>query len=324
MPDAADRAPDREYYPPPTRRQRKPADLVGIARSSPAALAAKAAAADDQAVALAGAVSESGLRQSVEALAAFPTRHSASTHLPQVATFIGDRFRALGYDDVSTFPFTPDDVPLDLMNVVCRKPGASPAAPVRMVCAHFDSIMEEPNNSTARAPGANDNASGVAVMLELARLLQPVALPDGVLFLATSGEEQGLWGAMAYAAHVQNSATNLKFVLNLDEVGFPNASREVILERDLGNAVSTNDLPSQQLAEAIAQAATDELDIPITLGAIERSDYMPFERRGYVAIGLFESGDYRQFYHTSKDTPDRIDYGYLADVTRVALLALLR
>jgi Zn-dependent M28 family amino/carboxypeptidase len=133
-----------------------------------------------------------------------------------------------------------------------------------------------------------------------------------------------LWGATAYASHVQSNGTNLKFVLNLDEVGFPNLGRDVILERDLGNVVPTNDLPSQQLAAAVAQLATDELSIPIKLGPIERSDYMPFERRGYVAIGLYESGDYSEFYHTSRDTPDRVDFAYVADVTRVALLALLR
>jgi Zn-dependent M28 family amino/carboxypeptidase len=319
VPDPVDRVPDHEFYPPPTRRRRKPEDLVSVAKSPAAARAAR-----DESFPVANQVAESKLRQSVEALAAFPTRHTASAHLPDVAKWIEDQFRGLGYTAVSTFPYTRQGVALNLMNVVCRKPGTSATAPVRLVCAHFDCIMEQHSNSTARAPGANDNGSGIAVLLELARLLEPLALEDAVEFLATSGEEQGLWGATAYAAHVQSNGTNLKFVLNLDEVGFPNPGRDVILERDLGNVVPTNDLPSQQLAAAVAQLATDELSIPIKLGPIERSDYMPFERRGYVAIGLYESGDYSEFYHTSRDTPDRVDFAYVADVTRVALLALVR
>jgi hypothetical protein len=322
LPDALNRGSKLEYYPPPTRRLRKPEDLLDVAKSA-AGLVAKHKK-DDKAISLASQVSESKLRQSVEGLSAFPTRHTASVHLPQVAKWVEDQFRSLGYAQVSTFPFTPQDAVLNLMNIVCRKPGTDAAAPVRLVCAHFDCIMEQFSNNSARAPGANDNASGVAVMLELARLLASVTLPDTIEFLATSGEEQGLWGATAYAASVQSNGTNVRFVLNLDEVGFPNSHRDVILERDLGNEVSTNDLPSQQLAAAVAQAATDELNIPVKLGPIERSDYMPFEKRGYVAIGLFESGDYSAFYHTSKDTPDRVDFAYVADMTRVALLALLR
>ena len=126
------------------------------------------------------------------------------------------------------------------------------------------------------------------------------------------------------AAHVEQSGRQMAFVLNLDEVGFPNADREIIVERDLGNVVPANDQPSQQLAARIAQVATGQLGLRVKLGPIERSDYMPFEARGYVAVGLYESGDYEQFYHTSNDTPDRVDFSYVADMARVALIALAR
>ena len=302
-------------YPAPTRRRHRPQDLVPVGKSAEL----KAAVEDGLAI-LERQVSERNLRDIVETLAAFPTRHTASRHLTEAAAWIEEQFRLAGQSDVSAFEFT--KCGLTLRNVVCRTAAGSSGAPAVIVCAHFDSRMQDLSDADARAPGADDNATGVAVLLELARVLAASADPISVIFLATSGEEQGLWGAAAYAAHVQKAGVAVRFVLNLDEVGFPNTDRDIVVERDLGNAVPDNDKPSQDLAARVAQAAVDRLGVRVKLGPIERSDYMPFEARGYVTMGLYESGTYPQ-YHTSDDTPDRVDYAYLRDMARVALAAIL-
>jgi hypothetical protein len=270
---------------------------------------------------LAETVREDKLRRTVEKLASFPTRHTHSEYLPKAARWIGSRFWKRGYDNtVSMVPYRHREY--RRLNVLCRKRGTDPLAPVRIVCAHFDSRTHDEDDYRSAAPGANDNATGVAVLLELARLLQPVRLPYPIEFLATSGEEQDYWGARAYANQVHRNHVQLDFVLNLDEIGCPNKRREVIVEHDTTRHNRSNNRPSLRLARRVAETAEKELGIPSRHRAIDRSDYMPFEELGYVAIGLFESGRYGR-EHSSLDIPHYVDFPYVADVTRVALAALL-
>jgi len=206
---------------------------------------------------------------------------------------------------------------MTFFNVICRKPGAG--ADRRVVCAHFDSRTKAPLDSKSEAPGANDNATGVAVLLECARLLSQIRLPDTIEFAAVSGEEQGLWGSTRYASDLSHEGARLRFMLNIDEVGFPNAHREVIVEHDTGNHLRKNNRASRELAKDVVAVATHHLGIPAKHAGIVDSDYMPFEARGYVTLGLYESGNYDEFRHTARDTIDGVNFAYVADVTRVAL-----
>ena len=87
-----------------------------------------------------------------------------------------------------------------LKNIVCEKPGSTNNT--IMISAHYDSRMEDINNSTAKAPGADDNASGVSALLEVARILSNVTLNHGIIFVLFSGEEQGKWGSTYYADYL--------------------------------------------------------------------------------------------------------------------------
>ena len=270
---------------------------------------------------LAKAVRQDKLWRTVDSLASFPTRHTHSKHLPKVARWIGSQFWKRGYNkDVLMVPYQHGRY--ERLNVLCRKESDNAHASVRIVCAHFDSRTEDSGDRRSPAPGANDNATGIAVLLELARLLQPMKLDHTIEFLATSGEEQDLWGAKAYAEHVKGQNTKIDFVLNIDEVGCPNEAREVVLEYDTTDDNMTNNRLSEDLARRVAKRATEELNITSMHKGIIDSDYMPFEKLGYVAIGLFESGEY-EFEHSSRDIPYHVDFAYVADVTRVALAALL-
>ena len=117
------------------------------------------------------------------------------------------------------------------------------------------------------------------------------------------GEEQGYWGSTAYAQHVEANGIDVQRLINLDQVGYPPADLAVIVERDLGNAVASNDAPSQAFGGDMAQMAADYSAMPVQLGPIYGSDYMPFEARGYVVIGAYEAGN-NPDYHTSADTPE--------------------
>ena len=275
---------------------------------------------------LAGKVSKKRLRSSVTSLCEFRTRHTLSPHLAEAARWVEKRFRKLGYPDIDCLAVIRQMPELGryatFYNIRCRKQGSG--ALRRIVCAHLDSRTDGLFDFISSAPGANDNATGIAVLLELARLLREVELVDTIEFVATSGEEQGLWGSTDYAADLDHRKPQIRFMLNLDELGFPNDGREVVVEYDTGNKLRTNDKESKRIATEVAYIATHQLGIATKRDEINNSDYMPFERLGYVTIGLYESGDYDEFRHTGQDTMRRVDFDYLADVTRVGLTALLR
>ncbi len=307
-------------FPPPDKRV-PPAPAVPTSPST--AKLWTGAASEEQVAELVGRVSASRLRATVEALAALPTRHTFSPHIHQAADLITAGFTAVGHDEVVKLPWIRDGHTAD--NVICTKPGTHGDSRIVILCAHYDCRMESRDNSTARAPGADDNASGVAAILEIARLLHGVDLTSTVQFIAFSGEEQGLLGSLAYADALQAAGVDVHRVINLDMVGRPPEDGSVVVESDMGNLVADNDAASQAFGEVMAQAAADYTDLPVKQGPIYASDYMPFEAKGHVVIGAYDEGAGNPHYHATSDTPDTLDYdNYLTGITRFTLATVLR
>ena len=264
-------------------------------------------------------VSRANLERTVRELAAFPTRHTLGKYLRPAADLLVKRFRGVGYKNAAIAPYVYAN--RSLPNVVCTKPGR--VKNTILVCAHFDSRQEDGNNPDAPAPGADDNASGVAVLLEVARILAPVALRDSVQFVAFSGEEQGLWGSAAYAAQVKQAKLPLRFVFNLDQVAVPAArDRALLVDRDEGGATPANDAASRRLVATMQGLAKRYLAVPTRVDPAYDSDYVPFEARGYPIVGLYEGEGYAH-YHKATDTPDRVDYAYVAEAARLTLATIL-
>jgi Zn-dependent M28 family amino/carboxypeptidase len=167
----------------------------------------------------------------------------------------------------------------EIVDVVGILPGAMPAAANRLyyVVAHYDSRVVDVMDAAADAPGANDDGSGVAVVLELARVLAPMHLDATVVFLLTAGEEQGLYGARAHAHAAREQHLDVRAVLNDDIVGDPSdpaggrhdhairvfsggippgATPEEIAEiRKLG---AESDSSSRELARFVAEVARED------------------------------------------------------------------
>jgi Zn-dependent M28 family amino/carboxypeptidase len=146
------------------------------------------------------------------------------------------------------------------------------------VVAHYDSRVADVMDAVSDAPGANDDASGVAVVLELARVLAGQKLDATVVFLATAGEEQGLYGARAHAHAAHERHLDVRAVLNDDIVGDPSdpgggaahdreirvfsggippgaTSEEIAEIRKLG---AESDSPSRELARFVADVARED------------------------------------------------------------------
>jgi Zn-dependent M28 family amino/carboxypeptidase len=263
-------------------------------------------------------ISRASLERDVKDLATrWPTRHTLSKHHPAIVAYLSARFKALGYAP-TLHGYT--QAGASLRNVLAQKSGGS-GAPI-LVCAHFDSRQEDLGAPEAPAPGANDNATGVAVLFEVARLLKDIPMRVPVRFVLFSGEEQGLWGSTAYAAACKKRGEKLTLVFNLDEIGYPDKEKHLFLDRDEGGRPENN-AASAKLITRLEWLARNVVKVPTRIDPVEASDYEPFEALGYTVLGLYE-GEYRYpHYHKSTDTPDKVDFGYVTDMARLTLAFLL-
>ncbi len=196
------------------------------------------------ATACADAIDPARVRMDVDALAAFGTRHTMSDVVSEdrgigaarrwVRAEFERRTRAdwrTGETEVVA-SFDSHMIPPDgrritreveVVNVLCTIPGTMPEARGRLyyVLAHLDSRASGANDATSDSPGANDDASGVGVLLALAEAIAAEGLESTVVLMATSGEEQGLYGARAHARALRSEGADVRAVLNNDTVGDP-------------------------------------------------------------------------------------------------------
>ena len=288
------------------------------AKARRASLAAARKAADPAIAGLVAGVSEAWLKSVVEELAAWGTRWTFASHIDQVTAAIRDAFVAAGYSS-SEVRFQPFSMPggASQRNVLCG-PTAGDDGGVVLLCAHYDSISPTPS---AAAPGSDDNASGVAAMIEAARVLREAGLDRHLLCAAFGGEEQGLFGSRACADVAAAEGWDIRLVLNLDMVGHRDPARPdlVTVEYDQGNARPENDAAARGFGTTMAQAAADYTRLQVEHTDIWNSDYMPFEAKGYPCIGLYDGAADAPFYHSAEDTPDKVDPARLAEVTRLVV-----
>jgi Zn-dependent M28 family amino/carboxypeptidase len=229
---------------------------------------------------------------------------------------------------------------VEFHNVVATREGTDPARPLVVVGAHFD--------SRPLTPGADDNASGVAAMLEVARLLGRgrERLAATVQCVGFNLEElQGLplqyaIGSRAYARWLKARGARLAGMLNLEMVGFTGprqslpfgvrAVRKVPREGTFLGAVG--DWKSRGLLAAFERAAAPHLPViglavPLRgwiVPDVRRSDNASLWDAGYPALLLTDTADLRNpHYHRPGDTPDTLDYGFLARTTAAVAAATL-
>ncbi len=217
-------------------------------------------------------------------------------------------------------------------NVVATLPGSDPQAGYYIVCAHYDATAIRSSGWDWRndpAPGADDNASGVALVMESARALAGQTFPWTIQFIAFSGEELGLLGSRYYADVAQLGDERILGVLNFDMIGFNDLSERLELVSNPG---------SMWLVDAM-RSVNELYEIGLRVDVLEDagaglSDHAPFWARGYDAILGIENylptdtttagvrrGDYRinAQYHSTVDLPDSLNYGLMQRVTRLAV-----
>ena len=239
------------------------------------------------------------------------SRHVAHPHNDLAADFI---HRTLSRYGLATFN---QNYSATGRNVYAVRTGTNYPGKKFIIGAHYDGMPSRPP-----APGADDNASGTAAVLEAARLLANIPAPYTIIFALWDEEEIGLLGSAYFAKQAFQAREDLLGVINLDMLGwdgnndgrFEIHTRPVAQSVDLANRMkSLEDDYNLGLSSVIYSAGT---------GA---SDHASFWNQGYSAILLIESysgGDFNPFYHSSNDRTARFDLDFFHGLSKLAVATI--
>lgn len=328
------------------------------------ALSAPTFAADDPSA----NVSEARLKVDVERLVAFGTRHtmSAQDHptrgigaarrwgegeFRKASKACGNCLEIVLPERMVTGARIP--TPTRLVNVVAIQRGTERPNEVVIVQGHIDSRVSDVMDFTSDAPGANDDGSGTALVIEAARVLSKAKYPTTIVYALLSGEEQGLHGGQLLADYAAEQGWTVKAVLNNDIVGNacgsdgycdpahvrvfsegPRADLDAKTRADQRRFAGENDSPSRNLSRWL-----DTIDgEPLKVRQIWRADrmgrggdHLPFLDKGFPAIRMSVAVENYHKQHQDLrtengtvygDTVDAMDFPYLAKVTAFNVRAL--
>ena len=318
-------------------------------------------------------ISAKNIEASIRKLVSFGTRNTLSEQEDNPARGIGaardwifSEFQKISADcagcltvEKQTFlqakaPRVPE--PTNLTNVVAVLKGTTNPERVYVVSGHYDSMCTSPTDAKCDAPGANDDASGTAAVIELARVMSKRKFDATIIFMTVPGEEQGLLGARYFAEQAVQTKMNIEGMFTNDIIGgvttqknSPNRKKVRVFSEGVpsseteaeGNTRRSvggeNDSASRQLARFIKEQSDKYLK-NFSVWMIYRrdrylrgGDHIPFLEKGFTAVRITESDeDYTHQHQNVRtengifygDTPEYVDFEYVANVTRVNMISL--
>jgi len=266
-------------------------------------------------------------------------RHPVSSPaaLRQAGCYLTEQFKALGLE-VSTHPFKA--LGATYRNVIGTHPASHPSpasdAPL-IVAAHYDTVRG--------SPGADDNASALAVLLEAARRLRSVPLSREVRFIAFSLEEEDLLGSLAYVSSLKQGDRGIGGAIVLECVGYSCATEGSqrtppgvpIVVPTVGDFLAiVGNTASAALVAAVEGAAKERVPDLKTVALMvpgngellpdsRRSDHAAFWHYGYPAVMLTDTANFRNpNYHASTDTIETLDLGFMEKVAQTVTATVIR
>jgi len=273
-------------------------------------------------------ISPDRLRQHIQTLSGDLGEHNwlYPTQLRAAADYIEQVWREQGYP-VTRHPYTADGQ--EFANLEVTRPGTTHANEIVLVGAHYDSVEG--------SPGADDNTSGVAAMLEISGVFARLNQARTVRFVAFVNEEPPYFetdrqGSRVYAKLCRQRGDNIHAMLSLETLGYysdePGSQRYPkpfnLFYPDRGNFIGfVSNLRSRAVMHDAVRAFRGHSDVPIeacaTLERIEGvgwSDHASFWREGYEAFMVTDTAIFRYpHYHAASDTPDKVNYPILARVS---------
>ena len=252
----------------------------------------------------------------------------------EAAQYIEKAFAGLGYP-VTAHRFLSGDA--EVRNIEVEVKGAARATEIIVTGAHYDSVIG--------AVGANDNGSGVAAVIELARLFREARPARTLRFVAFANEEPPFFqsnemGSRVYARDAKKRNENIVAMFSLETIGYysdrPGSQRYPFplsfFYPSTGNFIAfVSNLASRPLLhEALAsfrrhaEFPSEGVAAPAFIPGVDWSDQWSFWKEGYPALMVTDTAPYRYpYYHTMQDTPDKVDYERLARVV-TGLYRMLR
>jgi Zn-dependent M28 family amino/carboxypeptidase len=248
--------------------------------------------------------------------------------------------------------------PTMISNVVATLKGVQPesAGRVYVVSGHYDSMCGNPTDAKCDAPGANDDASGTAAVLEMARVMAKYKFDATIVFMAVAGEEQSLLGSTYFAEEAKNRNIDIEAMFTNDIIGntlggngvrdrgtvrvfsegVPSSEKpeEATVRRGVGGE---NDSASRQLARFIREVSERYVPTMKVMMVYRRDrylrggDHIPFLERGFAAVRFTEPNENYNHQHQNVrvengirygDLPEFVDFAYIANVARVNAASL--
>ena len=320
-------------------------------------------------------VSPDSLRSYIKTMVAFGTRNTLSTQknarrgIGAARTWVLGRFNEMAKQAngrltafIDTTTLAPDgkrvDSVLVLGNVVATLKGTNPADNrIFIISGHLDNMRTNVMDRTGDAPGANDDGSGVAAVMECARVMSKQSFGATVIFVAVSGEEQGLLGAAYMSEKAKKFNWNIEAVLNNDIMGSNNSNETNIIDNTrirvfseglpafeteknaavIRNLGLENDGKSRQLAryvKEIGERYVENLQVVMIYRNdrfLRGGDHTPYVQRGFAAVRFTEMNENYTRQHQDVrvennvqfgDLPEFIDFEYLRKNTCMNLANL--
>jgi hypothetical protein len=282
--------------------------------------------------ALMNAVSQQNLLAYVQTMESFRTRHTFSETqrddigIGAARRWIHDEFLRVNagalqvtYDD---FNNTFNGLTTSQRNVVATLPGVSDDPGIIILTAHYDSRTIDPVDGEGAAPGADDNASGVAMLIELARLMSSRPWNKTVMFVAFAAEEQGTFGSKHFVQDTLLGGRIFDAVLNNDVIGGRPGIPQSIRIFAPGSEVE-NSMQLARYIELVSGLYMPTFGVEIN-NALDRegrySDHREFINAGVAGVRITESIEDTSVQHTGLDRSELIDYSYLRQVAMLNLV----
>ncbi len=243
---------------------------------------------------------------------------------------------------IDTTTLQPDgrriDVPVLLGNVVATLKGTDANDKrIFIISGHLDNMRTSPTDRLGDAPGANDDGSGTAAVIECARIMSMHQFPATIIFVAVSGEEQGLLGSTFMSEKAKKENWNIEAVLNNDIMGSNNSNETNIINNtnvrvfsegltgfetdkaaaNIRNLGLENDGKARQLAryvKEIGERYVDNLEVVLIYRNdrfLRGGDHTPYVQRGFAAVRITEMNENYTRQHQNVRTENSIEYGDL-------------
>ncbi len=297
---------------------------------------------------VAGAISEENIAKTIKALQSFGTRNTLSEQNSEKFGIGGARRWIFNeFSKIKGLKVSYDSYFLpkqgrrivkdtELHNIVAIKEGKSKKERIIIVNAHYDTISVSKDGKfnyedwNTPAPGANDDASGISALIEIAKVISEFDTEATIHFIAFAGEEQGLVGSTLYAGKMKSLSKDIKAVITMDMIsnvlagnGFLESGRVRVFSDD------PNDSPSRELARYVKRIS--EIIVPsMNVDLIFRADrfgrggdHTPFVLEGFPGIRFTEARENYSNQHSPQDTIENLSVPYCANVARIVAVSLL-